>query len=192
MFYSRAEFEDIFNDLQDSLLSMWVITAVVNIILMQLGFSFLEVGSVSIKNTSNILIKNQFDTFVGAIGFYLIGFAFMNNANGGVIGDGSFFFCMNLTREEFRRWIFQFSFCTTSATIVSGSLAERVFCDTYIIFSFLMAAFIFPVASSWLWGHGWLYDLGFKDFAGAGMVHSLGGMGGLVGTMILGPRYGKF
>ena len=121
----------------------------------------------------------------------MIGFALTNNARGGIVGHGKFF-NDNLDRNEQLRWLFQFSFCTTSATIVSGSLAERTYIDTYIVFSFLMGAVIYPIASSWCWGGGWLQERGFHDFAGSSVVHELGGFGGLIGTIILGPRIGYF
>ena len=108
-----------------------------------------------------------------------------------MFGNGSLF-CMGLDSDGLVAWIFQFSFCTTSATIVSGSLAERTFIDTYIVFSFLMGGVIYPVAASWVWGGGWLEEMGFKDFAGSGVVHELGGFGGFIGTMILGPRINFF
>jgi len=151
----------------------------------------LEVGSVSTKNTSNILIKNLFDTFIGALAYWLVGFSFANEAKGGLIGTANFL-TNDFTHKQYLKWIFQYSFCTTSATIVSGSLAERTFVDTYIIFSFLMSSFVFPIVSAWVWGGGWLSELGFHDYAGSGVVHMLGGLGGFVGTIILGPRLGVF
>ena len=156
-----------------------------------MGFSFLEVGSIHPKNKANILIKNLLDTYIGALAFYALGFAFANDAQGGLYGTGQFF-CRGLTRGELLKWLFQFSFCSTSATIVSGSLAERTYIDTYIVFSFLMGAIVYPVASSWAWGGGWLQEKGFIDFAGCAVVHELGGFGGFIGTIILGPRLGFF
>ena len=141
--------------MKESVNTIWIITAAVNIIAMQLGFSFLEVGSIHPKNKANILIKNLLDTYIGALAFYALGFAFANEGGGGLIGGGQFF-CRGLTREEMLKWLFQFSFCSTSATIVSGSLAERTYIDTYIVFSFLMGAIVYPVASCWAWGGGWL------------------------------------
>ena len=120
-----------------------------------------------------------------------MGFAFANGGVGGLIGGGKFF-CRGLTPDDALKWLFQFSFCSTSATIVSGSLAERTYIDTYIVFSFLMGSIVYPVASSWVWGGGWLQELGFIDFAGCAVVHELGGFGGFVGTIILGPRIGFY
>ena len=190
-FYMKNHTDSIINDMKDSVNTIWIITAAVNIIAMQLGFSFLEVGSIHPKNKANILIKNLLDTYIGALAFYALGFAFANEGGGGVIGSGQFF-CRGLTREEMLKWLFQFSFCSTSATIVSGSLAERTYIDTYIVFSFLMGSIVYPVASCWAWGGGWLQERGFQDFAGSAVVHELGGFGGLIGTIILGPRLGFF
>lgn len=151
----------------------------------------MEVGSIHPKNKANILIKNLLDTFIGALAFYALGFAFANGGVGGLVGGGKFF-CRGLTPDDALKWLFQFSFCSTSATIVSGSLAERTYIDTYIVFSFLMGSIVYPVASSWVWGGGWLQELGFIDFAGCAVVHELGGFGGFIGTIILGPRIGFY
>ena len=139
----------------------------------------------------NIISKNFFDICVSALSFYLCGFAFSTQANGGVIGKGEFL-SLNFSDESFLNWFYRFSLCSASTTIVSGSLAERTFVDTYIIFAVLMTSIIYPVASSWCIGEGWLNQLGFHDAAGAGYIHMLGGVCGLVGTSILGPRSGIF
>ena len=142
-------------DMKDSVNTSWILVSAVHIIALQLGFTLLEVGSIHPKNMSNILIKNLVDTFLGALAYYIIGYAVANDAQGGLIGNGQTF-CIGLERDRYLAWMFQFSFCTTSATIVSGSLAERTFIDTYIVFSFLMAGIIYPIASSWVWGGGFL------------------------------------
>ena len=190
-FQTKPQMNEIITDMKDSVNTIWILTSAINIIAMQLGFTLLEVGSIHPKNKSNILIKNLLDTFIGALAYYSMGYAVANQAQGGMFGNGSLF-CMGLDSGGLLGWIFQFSFCTTSATIVSGSLAERTFIDTYIVFSFLMGGVIYPVAASWVWGGGWLSEMGFKDFAGSGVVHELGGFGGFVGTMILGPRINFF
>ena len=170
---------------------IWIITATINILLMQIGFLFIEVGQVHEKNKTNLLISNLIDTFIAAVSFYTIGFAFANDAFGGLIGNGPFFL-LGLDLQGLLRWVFQYSFCSTATTIVSGALAERTYIDTYIVFAFLMSGILYPITASWVWGGGWLYKLGFKDFAGAGVVHMTGGFGGLIGTIILGPRIGIF
>lgn len=139
----------------------------------------------------NIISKNFFDICVSTIAFYLCGYALSTNANGGVIGTGKFL-TLNFDNETFLDWFYKYSLCSASTTIVSGSLAERTFVDTYIIYAVLMTTIIYPIASSWTLGEGWLSKLGFHDAAGAGYIHMLGGVCGLVGTSILGPRSGIF
>ena len=172
------------------------------VILMQLGFALIENGMVQPKNSKNILMKNLFDTCIGALAFWLIGFgwAFGHSEEGGFIGtDGSMFAATGFNKSEknlYLLWFFQFSFAATSATIVSGSLAERVQLPAYLAFTSSMTAFIFPVVAGWCWGGGWLGDSspsgkGFHDFAGSGVVHLVGGTAGFIGAKILGPRHGR-
>ena len=151
----------------------------------------LEAGNVRTKNTSNIMLKNMLDTYVGAIVFYLVGYSFANNANGGIIGSYGFA-SSNFNEWDFQMWIHQYSVCSNVSTIVAGSLAERTFVDCYMFFSFLMVGLIYPITAAWIWGGGWLQVLGFRDFAGAGVVHLLGGVCGFIGTILLGPRLGIF
>lgn len=171
------------------------------VLLMQLGFALLENGLVRPKNSKNILIKNVFDTSVSTITFWLVGFglAFGLKDDGDFIGlDPRFFAASKFDEMEenyYLMWVFQYSFATTAATIVSGSLAERTQLPAYLAFSAFMTGFTYPIAVSWTWGGGWLGDandegLGFHDFAGAGMVHILGGVAGFIGASMVGPRYG--
>lgn len=159
---------------------------------MQLGVTMLECGHLNSKSTSNLLIKNVLDMFISAIAFYLIGYSFMNESAGGFLGGARFFLSNGLSHDQIILWLYQFSFCSTAGTIVSGALSERVYVDAYLLFSFLLSSFIFPIAAAWCWGGGWLQVLGFKDFAGSGVVHLLGGASGLVGTIIIGPRLQVF
>jgi len=115
----------------------------------------LESGAVRAKNSSNIMLKNMMDAAVSAITFYLIGFGFANELDGGLMGNDHFL-GMNYDSKIYLKWIYQYAYCSTSATIVSGSLAERTFIDTYLIFSFLMGGMIYPIVSGWAWGGGWL------------------------------------
>ena len=139
----------------------------------------------------NIISKNFCDICVATIAFYLCGYAFSTEANGGVIGHGKFL-TLDFTNANYLDWFYKYSLCSASTTIVSGSLAERTFVDTYIVFAVLMTTVIYPIASSWVLGGGWLHELGFHDAAGAGYIHMLGGLAGLVGTALLGPRSGIF
>jgi Amt family ammonium transporter len=154
---------------------------------MQLGFVLLETGQVRKRNQMNIISKNFFDICVSTISFYVCGYALSTDAKSGVIGSGEFF-TMNLSDKKQLDWFYKYSLCSASSTIVSGSLAERTFVDTYIIFTVLMTTLIYPIASSWILGDGWLAAINFHDAAGAGYIHMLGGVAGFVGTYLLGPR----
>lgn len=139
----------------------------------------------------NIIAKNFLHICVSTIAFYVCGYAFSIEAEGGLIGYGPFG-SNKLDNQKYLDWFFKYSHCTTCITIVSGSLAERTFVDTYIIYAVLMTTIIYPVAHSWIHGEGWLNKLGFHDEAGAGYIHLVGGVGGFVGTMLLGPRLSIF
>ena len=155
------------------------------------------------KNSKNILIKNLFDACASALAFWLVGFgwAYSEEKKGGLIGiDGGMLVSAEFDQREknyYLLWIFQFSFAATSATIVSGSLAERTQLPAYLAFSTVMTGFIYPVVVGWCWGGGWLSDVegsggkGFHDFAGTGIVHMVGGVAGFIGAIVIGPRHGK-
>jgi len=174
---------------------MWGLITAVFIFFMQSGFALVEAGSVRAKNCQNLLIKNVFDACLGAIGFYFFGYALSNgDLWKGFIGT-SHFAGTGLDDggvNHHLRWVFNFAFSATSATIVSGSLAERTYLETYLIYSFISCSFIYPVVSAWHWGGGWLKELGFIDFAGSGIVHMVGGASGCIGAYLLGPRYDIF
>jgi Amt family ammonium transporter len=145
------------------------------------------------------LLKNCIDACIGGIVWFAFGFsaAFGANKPGGFIGFSKYLFCIGLDDEENGNYgseflFFQFAFACNAATIVSGSIAERTQIQIYIIFSAFMTGFVYPVVVAWTWGNGWLTAMGFKDFAGSGVVHLTGGISGLVGAIIVGPRLGKF
>ena len=190
-YYSKLVIDEKVDDIKEAIDKLWIIVATGFIFLMQLGFTMLEAGSVRSKNSSNILLKNVLDACVGAFAFYSIGYSFSVELNGGILGTSNFF-ASNFTSEKYLEWIFLFTYCTTSTTIVSGSLAERTYLDTYLIYSFIMTAFVYPVLAGWVWGKGWMHSLGYLDFGGSSVVHMTGGVAGLVGTIILGPRIGYF
>jgi Amt family ammonium transporter len=155
---------------------------------MQAGFAMLEVGTVRSKNSHNILLKNIVDVCAGTIFWWILGYSF---AYGDTSNDFIGF------KNPFKKvneldWFFQWAFATTATTIVSGSIAERTRFLAYLIYSSIMTAFIYPVIVHWTWGGGWLYKKGYVDFAGSGIVHMVGGCAGLAGTIILGPRTGRF
>lgn len=139
----------------------------------------------------NIISKNFFDICLSTLSFYVCGYALSTNANGGIIGEGKLF-AVGFNSADCLDWFFKYSLCSASTTIISGSLAERTFVDTYIVYTILNTTMIYPIASSWVLGNGWLKSIGFHDAAGAGYIHMLGGVSGLVGTVLLGPRTGIF
>ncbi|XP_070551457.1 putative ammonium transporter 1 isoform X1 [Ptychodera flava] len=167
------------------------------IFFMQCGFAFLEAGSVRSKNTTNILIKNLLDVCLGAFAYWGIGYAFAFGSGNEFIGHRHFFF-ESLDTTMLSHWFFHFVFAATAATIVSGAMAERTEFGAYMIYSFIITGFIYPVVSHWAWSEeGWLYvgpgnGITYQDFAGSGVVHMVGGTAALVGAAVLGPRMGRF
>ena len=130
---------------------------------------------------------------IGGLIWYTWGFAFaFGNVDGGFIGK-TYFVGINLERDrKYSHWWFQFAFAATAATIVSGSVAERINVYCYILFAFLMMGLIYPIIVAWTWGGGWLSKLGYLDYAGSGIVHLTGGIAGLIGAIVIGPRIGRF
>ena len=173
----------------------WVLIAAMLVFFMQPGFALVEAGFTRSKNTANILMKNFVDYLIGTVLFWFIGFGLMHGVGNGFIGelhlfDFSFYPDSNVPKEC--TLIFQTVFCATAATIVSGAMAERTKFSMYVIFSIAVSILIYPVEGHWIWGGGWLSELGFHDFAGSTVVHSCGGFVGLAGAMLLGPRIGKY
>lgn len=186
---------------------IWTILAAFLVFFMQAGFAMVETGFTRAKNSVNIIMKNLIDFAVGSLAFWFIGFGLMFGLNSsGLIGKPGFFwdgFLINsdgsLNYWSFAFIIFQNVFAATSATIISGAVAERIKFITYLIYTFLVSAFVYPIFGSWAWnslfsqgGKGWLEALGFIDFAGSTVVHSIGGWLGLAGAIVLGPRIGKY
>lgn len=178
--------------------TVWVLIATALVLLMQAGFAMVETGFTRAKNAGNIIMKNIIDLSVGSLMFWIIGFGIMFGLDkGGFIGGGGFLSMgsfdhlgLNIPKEAF--FIFQTVFCATAATIVSGAMAERTKFGAYIAYSIVISAVIYPIAGHWIWGGGWLGELGFHDFAGSTVVHSLGAWAALVGAKIIGPRIGKY
>ncbi|KAI0566162.1 Ammonium/urea transporter [Gracilaria domingensis] len=167
---------------------------------MQCGFAMLTAGSVRSKNVKNVLIKNVLDACVGALSYYLFGWAFAYGPGGkaqGFIGFGQFALSSydGEAFSDFTGWFFQWAFAATAATIVSGSVAERTSFYAYIGYAFFLTSFVYPVVSHWVWGGGFLssyFGTGMIDFAGCSVVHMVGGFAGLAGAIIVGPRMGRF
>ena len=169
----------------------WMMIAGVVVFFMQSGFALLESGSVRYKNYQNVLFKNCMDACIGGLVFWAWGYGLAyGDADGGFAGT-KYFFGYNM-EGQYAAWFFQYAFACTSATIVSGSLAERVNVNNYLLFSFIMIGIIYPVVVAWTWGHGYLYVMGFTDFAGSGIIHLTGGIAGLAGATFCGPRLGRY
>lgn len=183
--------------------TLWVFLAAILVFFMNLGFASVEAGFARAKNTVNILSKNFIVFAVSGIGFLLLGWGLMFGGDNPVIGTEHLFilgssdlsFYQDTLTSNVPFWgkfFFQLVFCGTAATIVSGAVAERIKYVTFIIFSFVLTLVIYPIVGHWVWGGGWLAELGFLDFAGDTVVHSVGGWAALSGAMILGPRIGKY
>ncbi len=170
---------------------LWILIAGIFVFFMQAGFTLVEAGFTRSKNTINIIMKNLMDLCIGSLGFWAIGYTIMyGDSIGSFIGNPSLFFN---TDGEMHNLFFQTVFCATAATIVSGAVAERTKFSTYIVLSLVMTILIYPISGHWVWqGDGWLTKLGFVDFAGSSVVHSVGGWAALVAAYLVGPRIGKY
>ena len=165
------------------------VVAAALVFFMQAGFAFLGAGLIRSKNTTNYLTKSFMDFAIASLGFWAFGFAFMlGDTAGGFIGLTGWF----LTGGDYVGWIFQMVFAATAATIVAGAMAERTRLQTYLAYSFIVSALIYPIYGHWVWGGGWLAEMGALDYAGSGVVHAVGGFVALAGAAVVGPRIGKF
>ena len=178
--------------------TIWVLLGAALVFLMQAGFAMCEAGFTRAKNTGNILMKNLMDFCIGTPTYWVLGFGLMFAGSGALIGGldpfvrGDYSAVLPDGVPLFAYLIFQTVFCATSATIVSGSMAERTKFISYCLYSFCISAFIYPVSGHWIWGGGWLSEMGFHDFAGSTAVHMVGGVCACIGASILGPRIGKY
>jgi Amt family ammonium transporter len=177
---------------------IWIFIGAILVFIMQAGFALVETGLTRAKNAANITMKNVMDFCFGALVYWALGWGFMwgKDALGGFIGSDQFFngpMALNMDSGNFyRNWFFQVVFAATAATIVSGAMAERTQFKSYLIYTCFISAFIYPISGHWVWGGGWLAKLGFHDFAGSTVVHSVGGWAALMGAAVLGPRTGKY
>ncbi|HSK88341.1 MAG TPA: ammonium transporter [Anaerolineales bacterium] len=198
---AHAQGPDPVEELMRGLNTVWVLLTAFLVFWMQAGFAFVEAGLTRSKNTTNILFKNLVDFVFATLAFWAFGYAFMygSTASGwigtsGFFVDGSLDDVVGLPVLAF--WFFQLVFAGTAATIVSGAMAERTKFSSYLIYSFVISAIIYPIAGHWIWGGGWLWTLpfgaGFRDFAGSTVVHRIGGWLALIGALALGPRLGRF
>ncbi|MCA0362622.1 MAG: ammonium transporter [Bacteroidetes bacterium] len=190
--------EDISTQLSEmttSINSLWVLIAACLVMFMQAGFALVEVGFTRAKNGANILMKNLLDYAVGSLIFWFIGYSLMFGEDvSGVIGKVTLFFGDDSMEglPPYTTLFFQTVFAATAATIVSGAMAERTKFIAYLIYSLVISLIIYPVSGHWTWGGGWLSKMGFVDFAGSTVVHSVGGWASLVGAFLVGPRIGKY
>ncbi len=192
--------------------TMWVLITAFLVFFMNLGFAMVESGFARAKNTVNILSKNFIVFAVSSLGFLILGWGLMFGDGNGFIGLKGLFMAGGADNSPavgdayrgvysaiswtgipfWAKFFFQLVFCGTAATIVSGAVAERIKYISFIIFSFCLTMFIYPVVGHWIWGGGWLAQIGFQDFAGSTVVHSIGGWAALAGVLVLGPRFGKY
>ncbi len=187
---------ELYNDLAISINNIWVLVAAFLVMFMQPGFAMVEAGFTRKKNTANILMKNLMDFSIGALIYWVIGYSIMygDSIFGGLIGKPFLFFNSDGIGDYADKTdiLFQTVFAATAATIVSGAMAERTKFQAYLIFSFFVTLIIYPISGHWTWGGGWLSELGFMDFAGSTIVHSVGAWVGLAGAITIGPRLGKY
>lgn len=178
---------------------LWIMIAAFLVFFMQAGFALVETGFTRAKNVANIMMKNLMDFGLGTIVFWAVGFGIMYGTDVfGILGLSNFFLSDAILADGstdawmYANWFFQAMFAATAATIVSGAMAERTKFTAYLIYTVFITALIYPIVGHWVWGGGWLSDLGFYDFAGSTVVHGVGAWAGLMGTYILAPRIGRF
>jgi Amt family ammonium transporter len=178
--------------------TVWVLIAAFLVFFMQAGFGMVEAGFIRAKNTCNILMKNWLDYCVASVMFFFVGYAFMFGEGNGFIGlsgwglSGVPNIIPDTTVHKYAFWLFQAAFCGAAATIVAGGMAGRMKFQAYLMYTVVVSAVVYPIIGHWIWGGGWLAKLGMGDFAGSTVVHATGGWIAFVGTIVLGPRIGKF
>ena len=185
--------EEILSVLNGEVFGVWFLIGAALVFWMQAGFAMVETGFTRAKNAGNILMKNLMDFCIGTVVFILIGFGlFLGEDLVGLIGKPGFDIFTAYADFNWSAFVFNLVFCATAATIVSGAMAERTKFLSYCIYSAVISAFIYPIEAHWIWGGGWLAQLGFHDFAGSCAIHMVGGISALIGAKMLGPRIGKF
>ena len=186
--------EDILKTMNDQIFGVWFLAGAALVFWMQAGFAMVETGFTRAKNAGNIIMKNLMDFCIGTVVFILIGFGLFlgEDALFGLVGIPNFDIFTNYATFDWSGFVFNLVFCATTATIVSGAMAERTKFLSYCIYSGVISAVIYPIEAHWTWGGGWLAQMGFHDFAGSNCIHMVGGISALIGAAILGPRIGKF
>ena len=179
--------------ISEEVFGVWFLIGAALVFWMQAGFAMVEAGFTRAKNTGNIIMKNLMDFCIGTVVFIIIGFSFLMGEDlVGLIGKPGFDIFTSYSNFDFSNFVFNLVFCATTATIVSGAMAERTKFLSYCVYSAIISALIYPIEAHWIWGGGWLSQIGFHDFAGSCAIHMVGGISALVGAKILGPRIGKF
>lgn len=185
--------QDIISFVSDNVFGVWFLIGAALVFWMQAGFAMVEAGFNRAKNTGNILMKNLMDFCIGTVMFILIGAALLLGEDmAGLIGKPGMDLFTAYADFDFSAFVFNLVFCATAAAIVSGAMAERTKFLSYCIYSGVISALIYPIEAHWVWGGGWLSQLGFHDFAGSCCIHMVGGISALIGAWMLGPRIGKF
>ena len=185
--------EEILEVINGQVFGVWFLIGAALVFWMQAGFAMVETGFTRAKNSGNIIMKNLMDFCIGTVMFILIGFSLLLGEDAlGLIGKPGFDIFTAYADFNWSSFVFNLVFCATTATIVSGAMAERTKFLSYCIYSAVISALIYPIEAHWIWGGGWLAQLGFHDFAGSCAIHMVGGISALIGAKILGPRIGKF
>ena len=185
--------EELFDAIHGELFGVWFLIGAALVFWMQAGFAMVESGFARAKNAGNILMKNLMDFCIGCVVFILIGFSLLLGEDVvGLIGKPGFDIFTGYGSFDWSNFIFNLVFCATTATIVSGAMAERTKFLSYCVYSAIISALIYPIEAHWIWGGGWLAQLGFHDFAGSCAIHMVGGIAAFVGAKMVGPRIGKF
>ncbi len=185
--------EEIFTAIDSSVFGVWFLIGAALVFWMQAGFAMCEAGFTRAKNTGNIIMKNLMDFCIGTVVFILIGFGLLLGEDMmGIIGRPGFDIFTDYANFDWSNFVFNLVFCATTATIVSGSMAERTRFISYCLYSAVISAIIYPIEAHWTWGGGWLSQIGFHDFAGSNCIHMVGGISAMIGAAMLGARIGKF
>ena len=185
--------EEILSAVSSEVFSVWFLIGAALVFWMQAGFAMVEAGFTRLKNTGNIIMKNLMDFCIGTVVFILIGFSLLLGEDVlGFIGKPGFDIFTSYKDFDWSNFVFNLVFCATTATIVSGAMAERTKFISYCVYSGVISALIYPIEAHWIWGGGWLSQIGFHDFAGSCAIHMVGGISALIGAAFLGPRIGKF
>ena len=184
---------EILDAISGEVYGVWFLIGAALVFWMQAGFAMVETGFTRAKNAGNILMKNLMDFCIGTVVFILLGFGLLLGEDMvGLIGKPGFDIFTDYANFDWSNFVFNLVFCATTATIVSGAMAERTKFISYCVYSAIISAVIYPIEAHWTWGGGWVAQMGFHDFAGSNCIHMVGGISALIGAAMLGPRIGKF